>query len=96
MCLSFGFGKYGCLKYLFPSQEWPRDGAVATHREKKTMKKEACSNQIKAVITSIKLFPNFGGWGPGWEGVQGIYDIELPIPELSHVFLFYLQKERPY
>ena len=75
MCLNFVFGKYGCLKYLFLSQEWLHDRTVASHREK-TMKKEEYSYKIKAVITSIKLFPNFGGsGGPGQGGVKGIYDI---------------------
>lgn len=40
------------------------------------MKKEEYSNKIKAVITSIKSFPNFGGWGlSGQGGVKGVYDI---------------------
>jgi hypothetical protein len=38
------------------------------------MKKEY-SNKIKAVITSIKSFPNFGGWSPGGWRVKGVYDI---------------------
>lgn len=75
MCLNFVFGKYGCLKYLFLSQEWLHDRIAASHREK-TMKKEEYSNKIKAVITSIKLFPNFrSSGGLAWGGVKGVYDI---------------------
>lgn len=34
MCLNFVFGKYGYLKYLFPSPEWLHDRVAASHREK--------------------------------------------------------------
>lgn len=93
MCLNFVFGKYGCLKYLFLSQERLCGRIVASHREK-TMKKEGYSKKIKAVITSIKLFPNFGALGVLGEGEWRVFmTYSCLFPELFYVLLSSKRKD---
>lgn len=63
-------------------------------REKKTMKKEEYSNQIKAVNTSIKSFPNFGGWGPRARGSEECLWHTAAYSQNSFMYFYFIFKKK--
>ena len=97
MCLNFVFGKYGYLKYLFPSPEWLHDRVVASHREKEDNEEGGVFQQDQGRHHFNQIISKFRGLGALGQGEWRVFmTYSCLFPELFYVLLFYLQKEITY